>query len=319
MHMCRVRRARPDDRPHLLDLWERAVRATHGFLTEHDIAALRPLVDTELASDTLDWWVLASDTEGAIAFLGTTPHAIEALFVDPAHRRCGAGTRLVAHAQSLAPTKPLAVDVNEQNESALGFYECLGFERVGRSPLDADGRPFPLVHLKRTPRIRTRPLSSTDATHVLRLNAAAGCALFPLDERELARLLSLSPAHRAALAGDGSLAGYVLAFRRDDAYDGEEFLALRAAIGRPFLYIDQVAVDARWRHTGVGRRLYADLAVHAPASGATDLCCEVNLEPPNEGSMAFHRQLGFDVVSELATQDGRRVALLRKRAAGRGN
>jgi putative acetyltransferase len=43
----------------------------------------------------------------------------------------------------------LTVDVNEQNGAALGFYEALGFEVVDRSPVDEDGRPFPLLHLRR--------------------------------------------------------------------------------------------------------------------------------------------------------------------------
>jgi putative acetyltransferase len=38
--------------------------------------------------------------------------------------------------------------VNEQNRSALAFYEHLGFERTGRSPVDGQGRPYPLIHLR---------------------------------------------------------------------------------------------------------------------------------------------------------------------------
>jgi putative acetyltransferase len=54
----------------------------------------------------------------------------------------------VAHAQGLS-AGALAVDVNEQNEAALGFYEALGFSVVGRSPTDEAGRPFPVLHMKR--------------------------------------------------------------------------------------------------------------------------------------------------------------------------
>jgi len=143
-----VRRARPEERPHLLALWERAVRATHRFLTERDIVTLRPLVDEELAGAAVDWWVLVAERDVAVAFLGTSRDTIEALFVDPDHRRRGAGTRLVAHAQSLASGE-LAVDVNEQNDAALRFYESLGFMQTGRSPRDAGGRPFPIVHMRR--------------------------------------------------------------------------------------------------------------------------------------------------------------------------
>ena len=143
-----VRPARVEDRERLLELWERSVRATHHFLEDRDVVALRPLVAEELASDALDWWVLVSATEALIGFLGFTNDTIEALFIDPDHRGQGGGKFLVAHAQSLS-AGALAVDVNEQNEAALGFYKALGFSVVGRSPTDAGGRPFPMLHMKR--------------------------------------------------------------------------------------------------------------------------------------------------------------------------
>jgi putative acetyltransferase len=144
----RVRPAGVEDRERLLDLWERSVRATHHFLEDSDVVALRPLVAEELASDAVDWWVLVSATEALIGFLGFASDTIEALFIDPDHHGQGGGKFLVAHAQSLG-AGALAVDVNEQNEAALRFYKTLGFSVVGRSPTDAGGRPFPMLHMKR--------------------------------------------------------------------------------------------------------------------------------------------------------------------------
>lgn len=146
-----VRLARAEDREQLLELWERSVRATHHFLTAGDIDTLRPFVANELASDAIGWWVLASDDDEPIGFLGFANDAIEALFLDPDSRGKGGGRFLVAHAETLAAS-PLAVDVNEDNEEARRFYEALGFEVVGRSPVDAGGRPFPIIHMKRQAR-----------------------------------------------------------------------------------------------------------------------------------------------------------------------
>src|SRR5215217_7855721 len=143
-----VRPARVEDRERLLELWDCSVRATHHFLEDSDVVALRPLVAEELASDAVDWWVLVSATEALIGFLGFASDTIEALFIDPDYHGQGGGKFLVAHAQSLA-AGALAVDVNEQNEAALGFYKALGFSVVGRSPTDAGGRPFPILHMKR--------------------------------------------------------------------------------------------------------------------------------------------------------------------------
>ena len=140
-----------DDRPQLLELWERSARATHHFLSEHEVVALRPLVAAELASDAYDWWVSASADDTLVGFLGYAPDTIEGLFVDPDHRGKGVGTALVAHATGLS-TGVLRVDVNEENDAALGFYQRLGFVVVGRSPTDGAGRSFPMLHMLRDTR-----------------------------------------------------------------------------------------------------------------------------------------------------------------------
>ena len=143
-----VRLALVADHERMLELWERSVRATHDFLEERDIVTLRPLVAMELASQTIDWWVLESAGDVA-GFLGFANDSIEGLFLAPDQRGRGGGRLLVEHAQQLA-SGPLAVDVNEQNDAALEFYKALGFVVTGRSPTDGGGRPFPIVHTKRT-------------------------------------------------------------------------------------------------------------------------------------------------------------------------
>ena len=143
-----IRSARAADSDTLVELWERSVRATHDFLTEDDIGALRPLVGEALSDDALELWVLAERADVPVGFMGLAEHDIAALFLEPACRGQGGGRRLVTHAQQLRGGS-LTVDVNEQNPAARGFYEALGFVVVSRSPLDGDGRPFPLLHMRR--------------------------------------------------------------------------------------------------------------------------------------------------------------------------
>jgi putative acetyltransferase len=143
-----IRRALPADAGVLLALWERSVRATHEFLTEDDIVGLRPHVAEALGDDALELWVLADPNDVPIGFMGLAGDDIAALFLEPAHRGQGGGRRLVEHAQALRGGE-LTVDVNEQNPAAAGFYEALGFVIAGRSPLDPDGRPFPMLHMRR--------------------------------------------------------------------------------------------------------------------------------------------------------------------------
>ena len=141
-----VRRAVPTDCDVLLDIWLRSVRATHTFLSEEDIQFFLPLVRECLASGALEVWVLCSDSEAPMGFMGMSGSKMEALFLAQKFHRCGGGRQLVRYAQAL--NGELTVDVNEQNATACRFYEACGFVVEGRSELDSTGRPFPLLHMR---------------------------------------------------------------------------------------------------------------------------------------------------------------------------
>jgi putative acetyltransferase len=133
----------------MLTLWERSVRATHHFLTEDDIGTLRPRVKELFGGAApCDFWVAVRAEDIPLGFLGYARDSVEALFIDPDHRGRGVGTLLMQHAQQLSGGA-LVVEVNEQNDGALGFYKAQGFSVVSRSPLDSEGRPFPLLHMRR--------------------------------------------------------------------------------------------------------------------------------------------------------------------------
>jgi hypothetical protein len=74
--------------------------------------------------------------------------------------------------------------------------------------------------------------------------------------------------------------------------------------------VDQVAIAAAGQRQGIGLALYESLADEARARQCELLCCEVNVIPPNPGSMAFHLRLGFRQYDALAVDDGRSVVLL---------
>ena len=156
------------DLPRLFEVWESSVRASHSFLNEVDIQSLIPLVKNELANFKPIYCLRAGDGN-LFAFLGVAGFKIEMLFVHPGNRGNGAGRLLsefaieVLHASS--------VDVNEQNYQAMGFYRHLGFRRIGRSPLDPVGNPFPILHLALQPKLHhlriARPVSDLARTRTM--------------------------------------------------------------------------------------------------------------------------------------------------------
>jgi putative acetyltransferase len=140
-----IRKAIPSDRDNLLDIWLRSVRATHTFLTERDVQALLPEV-RDVALVDLELWVLCSENNRPIGFLGLSGSKVEALFLVPECLRLGGGRMLLDHARRLKG--PLTADVNEQNSQAIRFYKACGFRITGRSDVDSQGRPFPLLHMR---------------------------------------------------------------------------------------------------------------------------------------------------------------------------
>ncbi|WP_018918766.1 acetyltransferase [Vreelandella zhanjiangensis] len=139
-----IKQATKADYPVLIEVWEASVRATHDFLAESDLLALKPLI-LEQYFDAVDLVVARNDTGDIVGFCGVYDDNIEMLFIAPQARGQGVGALLVSHAiNTQAATK---VDVNEQNEQAVGFYQHIGFSVIGRSPLDGQGKPYPLLHM----------------------------------------------------------------------------------------------------------------------------------------------------------------------------
>ena len=146
-----IRIARPEERPGLVEVWEAAVRATHHFLTEADIQNIRRQVE-ELLPAFEGLWTACPEDGPPAGFMGLTPPEeeggeaeIDMLFVSPDLHGQGVGTALVNFARARHPH--LKLSVNEQNPRAHKFYENRGFVVVGRSPVDSQGRPFPLLHM----------------------------------------------------------------------------------------------------------------------------------------------------------------------------
>jgi len=144
----KIEAAHPSQFERLVAVWESSVRATHRFLQESDIAALRPLLLNAYLPNLRV--VIARDDVGIIhGFLGVDKNRIEMLFVDDASRGKGIGKMLLQYA--IAEFGVNEVDVNEQNPQGVAFYRHMGFEQVGRSELDGQGNAYAVEWTGLTP------------------------------------------------------------------------------------------------------------------------------------------------------------------------
>ncbi len=70
------------------------------------------------------------------------------LFIHPQSRGKQIGKTLLTF--SIEKMNVKKVDVNEQNDQAVGFYKKCGFETTSRSELDATGKAYPTLHMELT-------------------------------------------------------------------------------------------------------------------------------------------------------------------------
>ncbi|WP_291296417.1 GNAT family N-acetyltransferase [Elioraea sp.] len=154
-------------------------------------------------------------------------------------------------------------------------------------------------------------MAEADHAWVLGLNAAHVSETGPLDQAGLDALLAT--ACHATVAGPE--AGFLIAIDAATAHDGLNFRWFAARMD-DFVYVDRIVVAAAARRRGIAAALYADLAGAALALGRRALVAEVNIDPPNPGSLAFHARGRFHAVGEAhLAERGKTVRYLRKELA----
>ncbi|MFC6998407.1 GNAT family N-acetyltransferase [Rufibacter roseus] len=129
----------------ILEVWEASVRATHHFVSEDEIHFYRPLILQQLLPQ-VQLTCARNEAGNMLGFSGVADGKLEMLFLHPAVRGKGIGRKLLQHA--VQQQKVTKVDVNEENEQAVGFYLHEGFQVASRSPVDGMGNPHPILHLE---------------------------------------------------------------------------------------------------------------------------------------------------------------------------
>lgn len=146
MHIYQVENRTQSLFDQLVVVWEGSVRATHLFLSDEEVLAIKEYVPQALAG--VQYLYVAENDEGTpLGFMGIQDRKLEMLFIDANQRGTGVGKQFLNLGFKKHQVNELAV--NEQNPQAVGFYKHLGFEIVDRSELDEQGNPYPILIMKR--------------------------------------------------------------------------------------------------------------------------------------------------------------------------
>ena len=154
--------------------------------------------------------------------------------------------------------------------------------------------------------MRLRPITPADHADVLDLNERNVELLSPLDDERLTELVGIA-ASASVIDVDGAFAGFVVTFASGSAYDGENFGWFTERYP-DFCYLDRVVIHEDFRRRGLGSLVYDELE---SACGRPVFALEVNLDPPNKASLAFHRARGFVEVGQRGSH-GHVVSLMVK-------
>ncbi len=153
-----------------------------------------------------------------------------------------------------------------------------------------------------------RDVEPTDLARILEINQANTPEVGSVDEDRMAFIVGESPIALVATVDD-VVAGFCLVLGADSTYDSVNYRWFTSRY-RGFMYLDRVAVDATYRGRGIGTLLYGEVDRRmSQLDGADHLALEINVDPPNEGSLRFHAGLGFAEVGQQDTPYGIRVSM----------
>ena len=157
-----------------------------------------------------------------------------------------------------------------------------------------------------------RNIEIADLPRVLEINNANTPGVSELTFTELETDLENS-LHALAIDNEqGEVCAFCITFDpgTPDAGDNHRWFAERY---ESFVYLDRIAIDSNHQNRGLGALLYRSVERHMIDSAEHALlCCEVNLEPPNPGSLRFHQRIGFAEVGQRCDGKAYQVVLLAK-------
>ena len=158
--------------------------------------------------------------------------------------------------------------------------------------------------------VAIRDAAPADEDFILALNAASTPAVGEMNLQSYRDIAAQADRVLIAEAG-GEPAGFLILIRPGSSYRSDNYGWFEEQFDR-HLYIDRIAISERAKGQGIGRALYNAALTLAGELGEERLTAEVNEDPPNPQSMAFHEKLGFRHLLSRMSRSGKVVAMLER-------
>ena len=106
----------------------------------------------------------------------------------------------------------------------------------------------------------------------------------------------------------GICLGFVICLRENTNYQSINYKFFQKRHNK-FFYIDRIAIANDYQSSGIGSILYNKL-LSIKDKFNIPICAEVNIDPPNELSINFHRKHGFSKITESIIKEGYSVVYM---------
>ena len=154
-----------------------------------------------------------------------------------------------------------------------------------------------------------RVLSQTDVQSIWAINEQGLPGTGQVSQQELSDLLKLS-ALSLGVFREGEVLGFVICLSPGTTYSSLNYAWFNNKYN-DFIYVDRIAVSLDHRDKGIGSKLYEEVIAYSQ-DNRTPIAAEVNLNPPNPGSMRFHHRFEFEEVGVLHHKEKSVTMLLRE-------
>ena len=155
-----------------------------------------------------------------------------------------------------------------------------------------------------------RQITPQDLASVLAINNEAVPAVNALTASELSDIVNISEKAWVVDEGD-KIVGVLIVLGPRESYGSANYTWLNSQFTN-FCYVDRIIIATSGKRKGYGKALYLALEEHAVSTGVEMLLCEVNVEPENPQSMAFHESLGWVPFQDREHGPGKIVRYFKK-------
>jgi len=161
--------------------------------------------------------------------------------------------------------------------------------------------------------VSVRAYQHSDLAHLHRINQDNAPAVGSVSDAELAAVIGQSR-WTLVIEQAAEIAGFVVCLVEGADYGSLNYGWVSQRYPA-FAYVDRIAIDAAHRSRGLGKVLYTALE-ESIGDQRPMIALEVNEQPPNPGSMRFHRAIGYQDIGRRASDDGAKAVVYMRKVLG---